>query len=96
MDGSAPWTNPDPAGTNYVWAHCVEVCAQTGENVPLTWQLLYDPDGPAPRIGNAAFGPLPPDFLGDPIDMFGINFPPRPPLQPIAASLDTGALAEDH
>eukprot|EP00969_Alexandrium_andersonii_P309755 13689404-Alexandrium_andersonii.AAC.1 len=28
--------------------------------------------------------------------MFGTSFPPRPPIQPIAAVLDTGALAEDH
>eukprot|EP00969_Alexandrium_andersonii_P327368 14465427-Alexandrium_andersonii.AAC.1 len=37
VDGSAPWGNPDPAGTNYVWARSVEVCAQTGGDIPLTW-----------------------------------------------------------
>eukprot|EP00969_Alexandrium_andersonii_P319474 14113013-Alexandrium_andersonii.AAC.1 len=62
----------------------------------MAWQLINDPAGPSPPMGSAEFGPLPPDMEDQPIDMFGDVFPPRPPRQPIASIVDTGALAGDH
>eukprot|EP00969_Alexandrium_andersonii_P234348 10347112-Alexandrium_andersonii.AAC.1 len=47
-------------------------------------------------MGSSEFGPLPPDIEDQPFDMYGAVFPPRPPRQPIASILNTGALAEDH
>eukprot|EP00969_Alexandrium_andersonii_P110710 4886070-Alexandrium_andersonii.AAC.1 len=45
-------------------------------------------------MGASAIGALP----GDLVSLGGqeVLFPPRPPAKPIAAILDTGALAADH
>eukprot|EP00969_Alexandrium_andersonii_P294185 13002639-Alexandrium_andersonii.AAC.1 len=47
-------------------------------------------------MGSDLFGPLPSDLVDQPFSEHGTVFPPRPPLEPIASILNTGALAADH
>eukprot|EP00969_Alexandrium_andersonii_P253531 11205478-Alexandrium_andersonii.AAC.1 len=50
-DRSPPWSCPDPAGVNYVWARQEEIDSLSGETVPLSWVLFPDVNGPAPAMG---------------------------------------------
>eukprot|EP00969_Alexandrium_andersonii_P288992 12773891-Alexandrium_andersonii.AAC.1 len=47
-------------------------------------------------MGSDEFGPLPSDLVDQPFSEHGTVFPPRPPLEPIASILDTGALAAEQ